>query len=175
MITDTSAMDRCDSRRRFRPRCTSGRNAYWSSGQHHCTLSLLSSEARSCSGLRSIGVPVIAHNQRLDDMATHHLGRPPPSVRALLRGVSVSGQWQEVRGSALASYLMFEAPHTQELMALDEADTLICRDLVGPYFGWVRRRRLRGSEHPHTQYSRDEQVEPGGGVREGDGISTVQL
>ncbi len=139
------------------------------------TLSLLSPEARSSSGLRSIDVLVIAPSQRLDDLAAHHLGSLPPSIRTLLRGVGVSGQGQDARGAALASYLMFEAPYTQELMALGESDTLIRRDEVAQFFGWDRRHLPRGLEHPLAQFSRDEQVELGGDGREAGGIANVRL
>jgi NTE family protein len=125
------------------------------------TLSLLSPEARSRSGLRSIDVLVIAPSQRLDDIAARHLGSLPPSIRTLLRGVGVSGHGDDARGAALASYLMFEAPYTQELMALGEADTLIRRDEVAQFFGWDRRYRPRGPEHPLAQYSRADRVDFG--------------
>ena len=57
-------------------------------------------------------------------------------LRALLRGVGVSGQGNDARGAALASYLLFEAPYTRELMALGEADTESRRDEVLAFFGW---------------------------------------
>ncbi|OYT99685.1 MAG: Patatin [Burkholderiales bacterium PBB1] len=126
------------------------------------TLSLLSPEARSRSGLRSIDVLVIAPSQRLDDMAARHLASLPPSIRTLLRGVGVSGQGNDARGAALASYLMFEAPYTQELMALGETDTLNRRDEVAQFFGWERRQQPRGPDHPQAQYSRTEHIELGG-------------
>ena len=126
------------------------------------TLSLLSPEARSRSGLRSIDVLVIAPSQRLDDLAARHLTSLPPSIRTLLRGVGVSGQGNDVRGAALASYLMFEAPYTQELMALGENDTLNRRDEVAQFFGWDRRHLPRGPDHPQAQYSRAEHFELGG-------------
>jgi NTE family protein len=70
-------------------------------------------------------------------------------VRALLRGVGVGGQGEQARGAALASYLLFEAPYTQELIALGEADTEARRDEVLRFFGWdtlaaVRRRAAPG-------------------------------
>ena len=122
------------------------------------TLSLLSPEARGRSGLRSIDVLVIAPSQRLDDIAARHLGCLPPSIRTLLRGVGVSGRGHDARGAALASYLMFEAPYTQELMALGETDTMNRRDEVAKFFGWDRRHKPRAPDHPQAQYSRPEQV-----------------
>lgn len=126
------------------------------------TLSLLSPEARSRSGLRSIDVLVIAPSQRLDDLAARHLASLPSSIRTLLRGVGVSGQGHDARGAALASYLMFEAPYTQELMALGETDTLNRRDEVAQFFGWDRRHQPRGPDHPQARYSRAEHFELGG-------------
>jgi len=57
-------------------------------------------------------------------------------VRALLRGVGVSGRGADTRGAALASYLLFEAPYTRELVALGVADTLKRRAEVASFFGW---------------------------------------
>ena len=107
------------------------------------TLALLSPEVRAASNLRPIDVLVIAPSQRLDDIAARHLGSLPTPVRALLRGVGVSGQGSDARGAALASYLLFEAPYTCELIALGVADTLARRDEVIGFFGWERRGRAR--------------------------------
>lgn len=123
------------------------------------TLSLLSPEARSNSGLRPIDVLVIAPSQRLDDIAARHLGSLPQTIRTLLRGVGVSGEGKQARGAALASYLLFEAPYTQELMALGESDTLIRRHEVASFFGWDRRKRPRGPDDPRAAYSRAEEID----------------
>ena len=139
------------------------------------TLSLLSPEARSRSGLRSIEVLVIAPSQRLDDIAARHLGSLPASIRTLLRGVGVSGHGDDARGAALASYLMFEAPYTQELMALGETDTMNRRDEVAQFFGWDRRHKPRGPDHPQAQYSRAERVELGGEEHEAGSASSSEL
>jgi NTE family protein len=104
------------------------------------TLSLLPPEALAKTALRPIDVLVIAPSQRLDDIAARHIGSLPPAVRALLRGVGVSGSGQQASGAALASYLLFEAPFTRELLALGEADTLARRDEVLRFFGWQHRR-----------------------------------
>ena len=123
------------------------------------TLSLLSPEARLHSGLRPIDVLVIAPSQRLDDIAARHLGSLPQTIRTLLRGVGVSGEGKQARGAALASYLLFEAPYTQELMALGESDTLIRRHEVASFFGWDRRKRPRGPDDPRAVYSRAEEID----------------
>jgi NTE family protein len=100
------------------------------------TLSLLPSGALAHTSLRPIDLLVIAPTQRLDDLAAKHLGSLPRAVRALLRGVGVSGQGAQARGAALASYLLFESSYTQELVYLGMADTFIRRDEVRRFFGW---------------------------------------
>lgn len=82
---------------------------------------------------------VIAPSERLDDLAAKHLDSLPAPVRALLRGVGVSGKGSDARGAALASYLLFESPYTRELVALGVSDTLARRDEVTKFFGWERR------------------------------------
>ena len=100
------------------------------------TLALLSEEQRLATPLRAVQALVIAPSQRLDDIAARHLAQLPRPVRTLLRGVGVGGSGQDARGSALASYLLFESAYTQELMALGEADTLARRDEVLSFFRW---------------------------------------
>ncbi|OYT84798.1 MAG: Patatin [Burkholderiales bacterium PBB6] len=102
------------------------------------TLGLLTDEARAQSQLRPIDVLVIAPSQRLDDIAARHLEALPLAVRALLRGVGVSGADAATgaRGSALASYLLFEADFTRELMALGEVDAMARKAEVCRFFGW---------------------------------------
>ncbi len=100
------------------------------------TLSLLGPGLRRHTTLRPIELLVIAPSQRLDDIAARHIPALPAPVRAMLRAVGVSGEAGDARGAALASYLLFEAPYTRELMALGEADTLARRDEVLRFFGW---------------------------------------
>jgi len=106
------------------------------------TLALLPAEARANTSLRPIDVLVIAPSKRLDDIASKHIGSLPAPIRALLRGVGVSGSGDDARGAALASYLLFEAPYTRELMALGRADTFARRDEVMAFFGWKPRSRV---------------------------------
>ena len=72
----------------------------------------------------------------------------PAPVRALLRGVGVSGSGQDARGAALASYLLFEAPYTRELLALGRSDTFARRDEVMAFFGWKPTARPAGQDEP---------------------------
>ena len=102
----------------------------------NATLSLLTPRARVETSLKPLDVLVISPSQRLDDIAAKHLGSLPLPIRAMLRGVGVSGQGDDAQGAALASYLLFEAPYTRELMALGVADTSARRDEVVAFFGW---------------------------------------
>ncbi len=117
------------------------------------TLSLLSPEALASTTLRPIEVLVIAPTQRLDDLASKHLDSLPTPVRALLRGVGVSGKGEDAKGAALASYLLFEAPYTRELIELGVSDTLSRRDEVVRFFGWERRARPRNPIPDSGYYS----------------------
>jgi NTE family protein len=112
-------------------------------GRINRTLALLPESAYADTPLRPLEALVIAPSERIDDIAARHLHALPAPVRALLRGVGVSGQGSQARGSALASYLLFEAPFTRELMALGEADTEARRDEVLRFFGWDARQAAR--------------------------------
>ena len=103
----------------------------------NATLALLPDHVRAHTALRPIEALVIAPSQRLDDLAGLHLDAMPLTVRTLLRGVGVTGQGGTARGSALASYLLFEAAYTGALMALGRTDTQARRDEVLRFFGWT--------------------------------------
>jgi NTE family protein len=109
------------------------------------TLALLPASVMVNTPLKSIESLVIAPSQRLDDIAARHLGSLPAPVRALLRGVGVGGSGAQARGSTLASYLLFEAGYTSELIALGEADTWRRRAEVMRFFGWASRGSPSGS------------------------------
>jgi NTE family protein len=111
----------------------------------NATLELMSPQARAQTSLKPIDVLVISPSERLDDIAARHLGELPLPIRTMLRGLGVQGRGDDARGAALASYLLFEAPYTSELMALGAADTLARRDEVARFFGW---RRVDGSPRP---------------------------
>jgi NTE family protein len=108
------------------------------------TLALLPEQALCDTPLKPIEALVISPSQRIDDIASAHIGSLPAPVRALLRGVGVGGQGTTARGAALASYLLFEAPFTRELIDLGESDTDARRDEVLSFFRWDKVRHRRG-------------------------------
>lgn len=88
------------------------------------------------TSLRRVKTLVIAPSERIDDLAAKHQQCLPRTVRALLRGVGSSSASGDLSSSALASYLLFEAPFTQEVMALGERDAFAQRREICDFFGW---------------------------------------
>lgn len=100
------------------------------------TIKLVPPEARAASALRPVELLVIAPSQRLDAVAARHIDELPAAVRTMLGGVGVSSRTADVKGAALASYLLFESGYTSELMALGYADAQKQRDEVCSFFHW---------------------------------------
>ena len=98
------------------------------------TLSLLPPDVRAMTPLHPVDLLVIAPSERLDDIAARHVRSLPRPVRTLLKAIGVSKA--DPRGAALASYLLFEPPYTNELIALGEKDTMARREDVLRFFGW---------------------------------------
>ena len=90
------------------------------------TLQIIPSEIKTRSGLplRPVEALVIEPSQRLDHLAAEHVHSLPWPVRWLLRGIGGTSQ----RGSALASYLLFERTYTRALMDLGYADAMKRRE-----------------------------------------------
>jgi NTE family protein len=94
------------------------------------TLSMLPPEMLEKTPLKPVEVLVIAPSERLDEIASRHTHSLPLPVRTMLGGIGAT----EVRGAALASYLLFEASYTRELIAMGKKDTWEKRKEVCQFF-----------------------------------------
>ncbi|MDF3034877.1 MAG: patatin-like phospholipase family protein [Paucimonas sp.] len=95
------------------------------------TLSLLNDEQRAKTSLRPVEMLIIAPSERLDEIASRHVGSLPAPIRVMLSGIGAT----EVRGAALASYLLFESSYTCELIRLGQHDVHARRADVLAFFG----------------------------------------
>lgn len=94
------------------------------------TLSFMTDEQKMKTPLRSIEMLTIAPSERLDTIASRHIGSLPRPVRMLLAGIGAT----EVRGAALASYLLFEKSYTCELISLGRKDALAHKNEILKFF-----------------------------------------
>lgn len=95
------------------------------------TLALLTEEQLKKTSLRPVDMLMISPSERLDEIASRHVGSLPLPIRTLLAGIGAT----EIRGAALASYLLFEASYTSELIELGWKDTMALKSDVLAFFG----------------------------------------
>jgi NTE family protein len=95
------------------------------------TLSQVPPEYLAHTPLKPVELLVIAPSQRLDVIAARHTASLPKPIRTMLSGIGAT----EARGSALASYLLFESTYTCELIRLGQQDTNARKDDVLKFFG----------------------------------------
>ncbi|WP_242468216.1 patatin-like phospholipase family protein [Burkholderia plantarii] len=81
------------------------------------------------SGWRHVDVLAIAPSERIELIAAKHLRRLPLTVRGLLGAIGGN----QPAGASFASYLLFEAGFTRELIALGHADALRQRETLAAW------------------------------------------
>lgn len=94
------------------------------------TLGLLPPEMATKTSLKPIELLVISPSERIDEIAARHTQDLPRPVRTLLSALGAT----EASGSSLASYLLFEANYTRELIRMGIADTIAKREEVYEFF-----------------------------------------
>ena len=94
------------------------------------TLSFLTEQQRQETPLKPIEMLIISPSEQIDEIAGQHIQSLPKSVRALLGGLGGT----ELRGAALASYLLFESGYTRELIDMGQRDTYARRQDVVNFF-----------------------------------------
>jgi NTE family protein len=99
------------------------------------TLALVPAQARAATALRPVELLLIAPSQRLDSIAARHTQALPGVLRRLFAGNAQASQ-AATQSSAFASYLLFEAAFTSELMALGRNDALARAEEVRAFMGW---------------------------------------
>ena len=102
-------------------------------------LSLMPPEAREQSSWRPVELLLLAPSIAPEQIATRHLNALPTAMRTLLSTLGEHAASASEGGGHLASYLLFEARYTQELMALGYADTLARRAELCDFFDWHTR------------------------------------
>jgi NTE family protein len=94
------------------------------------TLALVPPEHLGKTPLKPVRLLVISPSRRIDEIASRHIRSLPLPVRTMLSSLGAT----EASGAALASYLLFEASYTRELIRLGISDTLAKQNEVFEFF-----------------------------------------
>lgn len=101
------------------------------------TLTLLEPGQRAQTPMRPVDLLVITPSRRIDEIAARHTASLPPAMRGLLSTLGKRGNVLNTRSAALATYLLFEAGYTRELMRLGRADAQAQGTAIARLLGWT--------------------------------------
>jgi NTE family protein len=95
---------------------------------------LVRAAPQSAPGLRLVDTLMLAPSVDPRELAAQHVGKMPGGLRSLLRVIGAG----DLAGSQLASYLMFEAAYTRDLIALGYRDAMEARTALVAFMSGER-------------------------------------
>lgn len=101
------------------------------------TLALLTPQQRARTAMRPVELLTLTPSRRIDEIAARHVESMPAAMRGLLSMLGKRGNVLNTHSAALATYLLFEAGYTRELMRLGRADALAQAPAIARLLGWA--------------------------------------